>query len=164
MLAQGAPAVLPPAKQQHDSESAGALNRLGHDAKPRPTAVRQEVDRPAAGAKAVEAEARAAKPDAERVAQLRREMKLAAAVEDFARAAQLQVELRALASSTGENGQEAAASCAAPTRTAAAAKPAAAKPAAAKPAAAKPNKNRPCSQGKEQPRGMANVTAKGATT
>ena len=97
------------------------------------------MDRPAAGAEAAKGEARAAeqlKRD-----ELRRKMKLAAAAEDFALAAQLQVELRALESSagSGEGGQEAAASCATPACTSATAKPAAAKPAAA----TKRKENRP---------------------
>ena len=164
MLAQRAPPVPPSAKRQHASESAVAPKRLGHassDTEPRPAG---QVDRPAAGAEASEGEARAAE---QRVAQLRREIKLAAAVEDFARAAQLQVQLRALGSSagSGEGGQEAVASCATPARTSATANPAAAL--AAKPAAAtKPKENRPRSshQGKEQLQEIAKIAAKGATT
>ena len=101
------------------------------------------MDRPAAGAEAAEGEARAAeqlKRD-----ELRRQMKLAAAVEDFARAAQLQVELRALESSagSGEGGQGAAGCASAARSTSATAKPATAKPAAARPAAARPAAARP---------------------
>ena len=161
-LAQGAPPAPPSAKRQHASESAAALKRLGHassDAEPRPAAAGQ-VDRPAAGADEAEDEARAAE---QRVAQLRREIKLAAALEDFARAAQLQVQLRALESSagSGEGGQEAAASCAVPMRTVATPKPAVTKPATE----TSPKENRPRpSQGKEQPWEMAKIAAKGDTT